>query len=287
MDGGDDFVAEKYDIYYLSPPGDAKTAQTLAESIRLYRLPKGIKPAEDGMDYRRTVLDLSGEPVSDELLERLNQSRCLVLFCSPDTRNDPVILEKMAHFVTAHGQERIVAVMVRGEPVESFPESFIEKKVVRRIMPDMSVVESVDTIEPVAADLRGNTPKRRKQLLRYETVRITASVLGLHPDALEQRHRARRRRAITAALTAAGAVCLTAAAIFLRLGWIAREEGNIAAEQTKLSVQIAARTMEELPAAFAGEPDALDYIDEAVENARKDLDELGLGGLLGSGETEG
>ena len=50
---------------------------------------------------------------------------------------------------------------------------------------------------------------------------------------------------------------------------------------------IAARTMEELPAAFAGEPDALDYIDEAVENARKDLDELGLGGLLGSGETEG
>ena len=39
--------------------------------------------------------------------------------------------------------------------------------------------------------------------------------------------------------------------------------------------------MEELPAAFADEPDALFYIGEAVENARADLDELGLGGLLG------
>ena len=43
--------------------------------------------------------------------------------------------------------------------------------------------------------------------------------------------------------------------------------------------------MEELPAAFADEPDALLYIDEAVENAKADLEELGLGDLL-AGETE-
>ena len=45
--------------------------------------------------------------------------------------------------------------------------------------------------------------------------------------------------------------------------------------------------MEELPAAFADEPDALTYIDEAVENARTDLEALGLGDLLDGAETEG
>ena len=280
-------MEEQYDIYYLSPPADAGTAQILAESIRRYRLPSGVKPAEPGLDYRRTVLDLSGEPMDAAVKDRLGRSRYMVLFCSPDTKSDPLILEKMDFFRQMRGQEGIIAVMVRGEPIDSFPESFIEKKTVRHIMPDMSVVERVDTIEPVAADLRGNTRRRRRELLRYETVRITASVLGLHPDALEQRHRARRRRAVTAALGAVGAVCLAAAAVFLRLGWIARTEGNIAAEQTALSVRIARRTMEELPAAFADEPEALAYIEQAAQNAREDLEELGLGELLDAGEAEG
>ena len=280
-------MAEKYDIYFLSPAGDAHEAQRLAEGIRRYRLPAGVKPADASFDYRRTVMDISGEDMDEALTERLEQSRFLVLFCSPDTKSDPLILKKMEHFRAIRGQESIVAVMVRGEPIDSFPESFIEKKVVRRIMPDMRVVESVDTIEPVAADLRGNTRKRRRELLRYEVVRITASVLGLHPDALEQRHRARRRRAITAALTMVGAVCLVAAGIFLRLGWIAKTEGDIAEQQTQLSVDVARRTMEELPAAFADEPDALAYIDEAVQSARTDLEAQGLGELLGGAASEG
>ncbi len=279
-------MTDLYDIYYLSPAADAQSARTLAESIARYRLPARVKLPDTGADYRRSVLDLEGEPMDASLTERLDQSRFLVLFCSPDTKSDPAILRKMEHFRKMHGQENIVAVMVRGEPVDSFPESFIEKKTVRHIMPDMSVVERVDTIEPVAADIRGNTRKRRRELLRYETVRIVASVLGFHPDDLEQRHRARRKRAIAAALTVAGAVCLTAAALFLRLGWIARTEGNIAAEQTALSVQIAQRTMEELPAAFADEPEALKYIDEAVENARSDLEAMGLDSLLNRPEAE-
>jgi hypothetical protein len=38
--------------------------------------------------------------------------------------------------------------------------------------------------------------------------------------------------------------------------------------------------MVDLPAAFADEPQALAYIDEAIENARADLEDLGLAGLL-------
>ena len=89
-----------------------------------------------------------------------------------------------------------------------------------------------------------------------------------------------------AALSVVGAVCLVAAAIFLRLGYIAKTEGDIAEQQTELSVQIAQRTMKDLPEMFAEEPDALEYVDEAIENARGALDEIGLADLLDAPETE-
>ena len=278
---------EVYDICILSTKSDAGVAHRLGESLRAYRLPANVSLPDPTLDYRRILYDCDETPLDEARRAQLNASRFLALICSPATRDDPVILERLDCFREMHGKEEIIAVIAEGEPVDAFPERFIEKKTVRHILPDMRVVERLETIEPVAADLRGATEKRRREALRYETVRIAASVLGLHPDDLEQRHRSRRRRAAAAALAVVGAVCLTAAGIFLRLGLIARNEGRIAEEQTKLSLSIAQRTIEELPAAFEGEEQALAYIDEAVENARADLDELGLGELLDEAETGG
>ncbi len=278
---------EQVDLYILSTARDEETARRLGESIRSYRLPKNVTLPDSSLDYRRILYDCSEEPLTDEVRERLDASRYMALICSPATKNNPAILERLDLFRRDKGQERIVAVIADGEPIDSFPESFIETKTVQRILPDMTVVERTETIEPVAADLRGATEKRRREVLRYETVRITASILGLHPDDLEQRHRARRRHAAAVALAVVGSVCLVAAGIFLHLGLIAKNEGEIAEEQTQLSVSIARRTIEELPASFAGDEQALSYIDEAVENARTSLDELGLAGLLDGAETEG
>ena len=268
---------EDYDICITAVPHDSDTARMLSDSLRRYKLPRSVT-IEPGTDYRRITLDVSGSPLDDKARAILDESRFLVVLCSPEVRSHRGILERLDYFRSRQGGEHIIAVLVEGEPAEAFPENFSEKKLVRHIMPDMSVVERWENIEPIAADLRGDSPARVRTALRYETVRITASVLGLHPDALEQRHRARRRRAVMAALTLAAAVSLTAAGIFLRLGFIARE-------QTRLSAQIAARTMEELPALFAGDEQALAYVDEAITSARSSLEELDLGDLL-SGETE-
>ena len=278
-------MAECYDICVLFVKHDEELAEKLADSIRRYRLPRGVKLPE-GLDYRRILLEHAEEELDDEGRLRLRGSRYLALLCSPETRDHPGVLERLRYFRHTHGKEQIIAIIAEGEPIDSFPESFIEKKKVRHIMPDLSVVERIDTIEPGAADLRAGSKRRWREVLRYETVRITASVLGLHPDALEQRHRSRRRKAIAAMLALVGTVSLVAAGIFLRLGFIAKTEGDIAEQQTQLSLAIARRTMQELPAAFADEPEALRYIDEAVENARTDLKELGLEGLL-EGEGAG
>ncbi len=276
----------EHDICILSVEHDEELAGKLADSIRRYRLPRGVRLPKDGLDYRRILLERAEGEFTDEVRQRLRACRFLVLICSPETRDHPGILDRLRYFRHTRGKESIIAAIAEGEPVDSFPESFIEKKAVRYIRPDMTVAERIETIEPVAADLRADSHRRWREVLHYETVRIIASVLGLHPDALEQRHRSRRRKTIAAVLAVVGTVCLAAAGIFLRLGYVAKTEGDIAAQQIQLSLDIARRTMEELPAAFADEPEALAYIDEAVDSARADLEELGLAELL-AGDGEG
>ncbi|MBQ6440442.1 MAG: hypothetical protein IJJ06_10010 [Mogibacterium sp.] len=265
-----------YDICILAVDGDAPVANKLAESIRRYKLPSGTVIPDRSLDYRRVYVEVSGRELDDEARSILEHSRYLAVLCSPETRNSQFILDRLAYFRETGKDNCIIAVIVRGEPAESFPDSFIEKKTVQKILPDMTVVERVETIEPVASDLRAETRSRWKEALSYETVRIIASILGLHPDDLEQRHRARHRRAVRTIVTLIAAVCVGAAGIFTYLGHIARAEGEIADQQAKLCTEIAERTIKELPAAFADEPQAMIYIQTAVDDAEKALEELGL-----------
>lgn len=267
---------QDYDICILAVSGDASVANKLADSIRRYKLPSGTVIPDSSLDYRRVYVEVSGNDFDDNARGILDSSRFLAVLCSPETRTSAFVLDRLAYFREAGKGNNIIAVIVRGEPAESFPDSFIEKKTVQKILPDMTVVERIETIEPVASDLRAETRSRWKEALSYETVRIIASILGLHPDDLEQRHRARHRRAVMTLVSVIAAVCLAAAGIFAYLGHVARTEGEIADQQAKLCVDIAERTMNELPEAFADEPQALDYIQQAVENARDSLEELGL-----------
>lgn len=274
-------------ICILSVPSDAETAAKLADSIRAYKLPRGVTAPSGALDYRNIVLDCGGEPMDEIVQKRLGKCGSLVVLCSPDTKNSAPVIDRLTWYRNCFPDRDITAVLVKAEPSDSFPDFFFEKKTVSRILPDMSVVEREEIIEPIAADLRADSKSRWKEVLRYETVRIVASVLGLHQDDLERRHLARRRRAVAAALIMAGAVFLTATGIFLRLGFVAKKEGDIAREHTRLSIDIVRRTMEELPASFAGDEDALSYVNEAMENARTALEELGLDGMLDEVENGG
>ena len=267
---------QDYDICILAVGGDASVANKLADSIRRYRLPPGTVLTDSRLDYRRVYVEVSGKDIDDEARCILDHSRYLAVLCSPETKTSSFILDRLAYFRETGKDNNIIAVIVRGEPAESFPDSFIEQKTVRKILPDMTVVERIETIEPVASDLRAETRSRWKEALRYETVRIIASILGLHPDDLEQRHRARHRKAVITLVSVIAAVCLGAAGIFAYLGHVAQTEGEIADQQAKLCAEIAERTMNELPAAFSDEPQALEYIQQAVESARSSLEELGL-----------
>ena len=276
-------MSDVYDLYILSVKPDAETARLLAGSLRAYRLSSRTALSDPGLDYRRVLVDTGEAAPDDAAWERLRNRRFLALLCSPGVRENPAVMAKLDFFRETHGGEGVIPVLTRGEPDEVYPASFYRQTLVRQILPDLSVTERVDVIEPVAADLRPAASRlRRREMLRYETVRIAALLLNLRPDDLQQRHRQRRRRAVAAAVAVVAAVSLAAAGIFIRLGLIARDEGRIAEEQARLSVGIARRTVEELPAEFAGNDMALAFVEEATEKARSELEQIGLGGELDS-----
>ena len=70
--------------------------------------------------------------------------------------------------------------------------------------------------------------------------------------------------------------------LFLRLGLIARNEGRIAEAQTQKSVEVAQRLTRELPELFADDPEALGYIQEAIDHAQSALADISQGMQEGS-----
>ena len=67
-------MAECYDICVLFVKHDEELAEKLADSIRRYRLPRGVKLPE-GLDYRRILLEHAEEELDDEGRLRLRGSR--------------------------------------------------------------------------------------------------------------------------------------------------------------------------------------------------------------------
>ena len=75
-------------------------------------------------------------------------------------------------------------------------------------------------------------------------------------------------------MSAAGAVLLVISGVFLWLGFIAHREGRIAEAQTAKSVEVAQRLTQELPELFADNPQALEYVREAIAEAQTVLDQI-------------
>lgn len=263
---------DKYDIYILAADANRTAATALYEGMKKYRLPKGVKPG-NSLDSHSIFLDTDEKPFDAVTASLLDSAGYLVVLFSPQARASMSLMDKLFYFEKVTGRENIVPVIAEGEPVDIFPDMFIQHRRVKHILPDMTIFEMDETIEPVAADVRGSTPKRRREALRYETVRITASVLDIHPDALEQRHRKRRNRTIALFAGTASAVLLVIAVIFSVLGVRAYREGLIAEKQALLATQTVDRLTEELPEEFSDYPEALEAVEDAVERAETALGE--------------
>lgn len=210
-----------YDAFISYRHGDLDqfTAERLHKMLETFRVPKIASEKVRKQEKRRiqrVFRDRDELPISSNLseniLQALKQSEFLIVICTPRTLESVWVSKEIETFISLHDREHVLAVLVRGEPEEAFPEELRwENKEI--VLPDGTTkIERVE-VEPLAADVRGSNERQIAKKLKQEFLRLAAPILGCSYDDLKQRHRERKlKRMLIGALTTA--------AVFLIFGGI-------------------------------------------------------------------
>src|SRR5262249_25409155 len=108
--------------------------------------------------------------------------------------------------------DRVLALLVDGEPEQAFPLVLRERRE-SVTGPDGAAHETVEAVEPLAADVRPRHEAKIAKPKHFARLRLLACLLGCKFDDLRQRDRDRqRRRRLAWGSLAAAVVLLTAGA---------------------------------------------------------------------------
>ena len=205
----------KYDAFisYRHTELDKFVAENLHKQLESFRLPKSIAKKRPGEKNRieRVFRDKEELPLTsnleDPILQALHSSEWLIVICSPRLRESMWCRKEIETFVNLRGREHVLAVLIEGEPAESFPDELLFK-VEKHTLPDGTVEEIKIPVEPLAADVRGKNKKEVLKAMKTEIMRLLAAMFHLDYDDLRQRHKERRMRRIVTASLIGGAACL-------------------------------------------------------------------------------
>lgn len=201
-------------ISYRHAPADSEAAKRVQRVLEGFRIPRALR-----RDGRRSLGKLfrdsdelpASSSLTEEISRALRDSRFLIVICSPDTPSSTWVNLEIDQFLDMHGPDRILAVLIAGEPEESFPAALLD--------------QAEKGYEPLAADLRpGKTHKEQ----RREELRLAAALIGCGLDDLVNRRRA------WAAKVAAAAAC-GVAVVGGTIGWQAGQLRE--AQMTQLGEQ--------------------------------------------------
>lgn len=187
-------------ISYRHKPLDKAVATKLHKLLETYVAPKNLKLGKRKLT--RVFRDQEELPTSSDLAhniqEALQNSAFLIVICSPDTPKSRWVEKEIETFIEMHGTERVLTVLIDGEPQESFPRALSRRK----------IGDTYVEVEPLAADIRGDTGKERNKKLKKELIRLMAALLGCRYDDLRQRHKERLVKRVTGIGSAIGITLL-------------------------------------------------------------------------------
>lgn len=173
---------------------DKFVAENIHKQLEAYRMPADVAKKRQGMKNRieRVFRDQEELPLvsnlNDPIMTALHNSDWLIVICSPRLRESVWCKKEIETFISLHGREKVLAVLIEGEPAESFPDELLFRtEVVTKT--DGSTEEVKIPVEPLAADVRGKNKKEVLQKIKAELLRILAAMFGMNYDDLRQRHK--------------------------------------------------------------------------------------------------
>lgn len=172
-------------ISYRHSELDTMAAQKIHKELETFRIPKAIREKLGRKRIGRVFIDQEELPVGSDLDDKIRQaleaSEFLIIICSPRAKQSYWVCKEIETFIELHGRDKILAVLIEGEPEEAFPELILQD-------------EQGNQVEPLAADLRETGAKKMQKKLKTETMRLAAPLLGCTYDDLRQRYRERKMR---------------------------------------------------------------------------------------------
>jgi tetratricopeptide (TPR) repeat protein len=184
---------------------DRRVAAWLHHALESYKIPSklvGSSTPQGDVPRRLTPIfkDRDELPATHSLGtvidSAIGDSDALIVLCSPEAKASLWVGKEVERFKQLHGDDHVFALLVRGEPADSFP-------------PSLSVryrdgLRTSETAEPIAADLRSEGDGRRRAKLK-----LIAGLTGLSLDDLVRRDQGRRQRRL-ALVTAASVTGMAA-----------------------------------------------------------------------------
>ena len=191
---------------------DRRIAAWLHRALETYDIPQKLVGTHtlQGEVPRRLVpvfKDREELPAAHNLGEAidlaLGESDALIVLCSPDAKQSLWVDKEVERFKHLHGDNRVFALLIRGEPAESFPPSLAVR------FHDGHRTD--EPAEPIAADLRPQGDGHRRALLK-----LVAGLTGVKFDELVGRDQQRRHRrmAYATAASLAGMTVTTGLAVY-------------------------------------------------------------------------
>ncbi|HYH08950.1 MAG TPA: toll/interleukin-1 receptor domain-containing protein [Thermoanaerobaculia bacterium] len=175
-------------ISYRHVPVDARWANWLHEKLETYRLPK-IVATERGLPrllgrIAQDEKELASCPdLGEALRDLLGRAEWLIVVCSPRAQESEWITAEIEHFRTLGRGDRVLSLLIEGEPEEAFPTP-------------------LRTIEPLAADVRPRAGQSARTTRKLALLRLVARLAGCDFDELRRRDDERRwRRVLWSAVT--------------------------------------------------------------------------------------
>lgn len=174
-------------ISYRHSELDMYVAKKIHKGLETFKVPSAVAKATGIKKISRVFRDQEelpiGSDLGDNITSAIQSSEFLIVICSPRTPKSEWVQKEIASFISYHGREHILAVLIEGEPGESFPEALLTD-------------DAGNPVEPLAADVRGLNKKEVDKKLKTELLRLAAPILHCNYDDLRQRHRERRNRKI-------------------------------------------------------------------------------------------
>lgn len=175
----------KYDAFisYRHSDTDMYVAKKIHKKLETFKVPSSVTEKTGKKSIKRVFRDQEELPIGSDLEDNIKQalaeSEFLIVICSPRTPESYWVQTEIDTFIEMHGREHILAVLVEGEPEESFPKQMLSDN-------------NGNPVEPLAADVRGKSKSEMNKKIRSETVRLAAPLLSCSYDDLRQRHKERQ-----------------------------------------------------------------------------------------------